>query len=233
MELLRRAFVRLALGGAICPIVLRIAEAGDYPTRPITVIVPFAAGGPLDTLMRIVTDRMREFLGQSVVVENVTGAAGTIGVGRVARAAPDGYTLIAGIWSTHVVNGVVYKLSYDVLKDFAAVALLTDNAQVIVARKSMPASIGTKQSSSLQTSRCGSPASGSLFIPTRRGSSSSGGSRLRTDALEASAIRSRSTFSASRIIARTVGTAAASSSGESRSERACAPSCERSRDTCR
>jgi tripartite-type tricarboxylate transporter receptor subunit TctC len=132
--------VRLALGGAICPIVLRIAEAGDYPTRPITVIVPFAAGGPLDTLMRIVTDRMREFLGQSVVVENVTGAAGTIGVGRVARAAPDGYTLIAGIWSTHVVNGVVYKLSYDVLKDFAAVALLTDNAQVIVARKSMPAS---------------------------------------------------------------------------------------------
>ena len=72
--------------------------------------------------MRIVTDRMREFLGQSVVVENVTGAAGSIGVGRAARAAPDGYTLSAGIWSTHVVNGAVYKLSYDVLNDFAPVA---------------------------------------------------------------------------------------------------------------
>ena len=139
MDLPRRTFVRLASGAAICPIVLRIAEAGDYPTRPITVIVPFAAGGPLDTLVRIVTDRMREFLGQSVIVENVTGAAGSIGVGRAARAAPDGYTLSAGIWSTHVVNGAVYKLSYDVLNDFAPVALLTDSAQIIVARKSMPA----------------------------------------------------------------------------------------------
>jgi len=103
------------------------------------VIVPFAAGGPVDTLIRIVTDRMREFLGQSVIVENVTGAAGSIGVGRAARAAPDGYTLSAGIWSTHVVNGAVYKLAYDVLNDFVPVALLTDNAQIIVGRKSMPA----------------------------------------------------------------------------------------------
>jgi tripartite-type tricarboxylate transporter receptor subunit TctC len=133
-------FLHLAASAALCPFVFGLARAEDYPTRPITVIVPFAAAGPLDTLTRIVTDRMRQFLGQPVVVENVTGAAGIIGVGRVAHAAPDGYTLIAGIWSTHVVNGAVYKLSYDVLNDFAAVALLTDNAQVIVARKSMRAS---------------------------------------------------------------------------------------------
>jgi tripartite-type tricarboxylate transporter receptor subunit TctC len=140
MMLPRRTFLHLAASAAVCPVGFGFAQAGDYPTRPITVIVPFAAGGPLDTLTRIVSDRMREFLGQPIVVENVTGAAGTIGVGRVAHAAPDGYTLIAGIWSTHVVNGAVYNLSYDVLNDFAAVALLTDNAQVIVARKSMPAS---------------------------------------------------------------------------------------------
>ena len=85
MELPRRTFGRLALGSAIWPILLRTAEAGDYPTRPITVIVPFAAGGPLDTLIRNVTDRMREFLGQSVIVENVTGAAGSIGVGQRRR----------------------------------------------------------------------------------------------------------------------------------------------------
>ena len=85
MELPRRTFGRLTLGAAIWPILLRTAEAGDYPTRPITVIVPFAAGGPVDTLIRIVTDRMREFLGQSVIVENVTGAAGSIGVGQRRR----------------------------------------------------------------------------------------------------------------------------------------------------
>jgi tripartite-type tricarboxylate transporter receptor subunit TctC len=137
MKLPRRRFLQLA--AATLPVLSRSGRAQVYPTRPITVIVPFAAGGPLDTLVRVVTDRMREFLSQSVIVENVTGAAGSIGVGRAARAAPDGYTLSAGIWSTHVVNGAVYKLSYDVLNDFAPVALLTDNAQIIVARKSMPA----------------------------------------------------------------------------------------------
>jgi len=93
----------------------------------------------VDTLARVVTDRMRQFLGQPVVIENVGGAGGNIGVGRVARAAPDGYTLINGIWSTHVVNAVVYSLPYDVLNDFEPVALLTSNPQIIVARKSMPA----------------------------------------------------------------------------------------------
>jgi tripartite-type tricarboxylate transporter receptor subunit TctC len=139
MKLPRRTFLHLAAGAAALPTMSRTARAQTYPTRPITVIVPFAAGGPVDTLARIVMDRMREILGQPVIIENITGAAGSIGVGRVAHAAPDGYTLSIGIWSTHVVNGAVYKLSYDVLNDFAPVALLTDNAQIIVSRKTMPA----------------------------------------------------------------------------------------------
>jgi tripartite-type tricarboxylate transporter receptor subunit TctC len=113
--------------------------AQNYPTQPITIVVPFAAGGPVDTLARIVTERMGLSLGQPIIVENVTGAAGSIGVGRVARAPPDGYTLINGIWSTHVTNGAVYKLKYDVLGDFAPIALLTNNPQLIVAKKSMVA----------------------------------------------------------------------------------------------
>ena len=115
------------------------ATAQNYPTQPITVIVPFSAGGPVDTLARIVTEHMRPLLSQPVIVENVTGAGGSIGVGRVARAPPDGYTLINGIWSTHVTNGAVYKLKYDVLGDFAPIALLTSNPQLIVAKKSMVA----------------------------------------------------------------------------------------------
>lgn len=80
------------------------APAQVYPSRPITMVVPFAAGGPVDTVARILSEPMRATLGQSIIVENVTGAAGSIGVGRVARAAPDGYTLSIGHWSTHVVN---------------------------------------------------------------------------------------------------------------------------------
>jgi len=86
------------------------ATAQVYPTRPITIIVPFAAGGGSDAIARIVAERMRVSLGQPVVIENVTGAAGNIGVGRVARAAPDGYTLVLGIWNTHVANGALYPL---------------------------------------------------------------------------------------------------------------------------
>jgi len=114
------------------------SAAQDFPARPITIVVPFSAGGPVDTLTRIVADRMRGFLGQSVIVENVTGAAGSIGTGRVARAAPDGYTLLAGIWSTAVVNPVVYALPYDVINDFAPVALMADNATITVGRKGRP-----------------------------------------------------------------------------------------------
>jgi tripartite-type tricarboxylate transporter receptor subunit TctC len=139
MKLPRRQFLHLATGAAALPTMSHIACALDYPSRAITVIVPFAAGGPVDTLARIVMDRMREILGQPIIIEDITGAPGSIGVGRVAHAVPDGYTLSIGIWSTHVVNGMVYKLSYDVLNDFAPIALLTDNAQIIVCRKTMPA----------------------------------------------------------------------------------------------
>jgi tripartite-type tricarboxylate transporter receptor subunit TctC len=114
------------------------ASAQVYPSRSITIVVPFAAGGPLDTLARIVAERMRASLGQPIVIENVTGAGGSIGTCRVARAAPDGYTLVIGIWTTHVVNGAIYPLQYDVLNDFEPIALLANNPQLIVAKKSMP-----------------------------------------------------------------------------------------------
>src|SRR5262249_46602553 len=116
-----------------------VAAAQSYPSRPITVIVPFGAGGPADTLGRIVSEGMRAALGQSVVIENVTGASGTIGVGRVARAAPDGYTIGLGNWPTHVVNGAIYALPYDLLQDFAPVARLSSNPYVTVTRKDLPA----------------------------------------------------------------------------------------------
>ena len=90
------------------------ASAQGYPSRPITVVVPFAAGGALDVMTRIIAERMRRTLGQSVIVENVPGAGGNVGVGRVARAAPDGYTLVMGHWGTHVVNAATYDLAYDV-----------------------------------------------------------------------------------------------------------------------
>jgi tripartite-type tricarboxylate transporter receptor subunit TctC len=115
------------------------ADAQTYPTRPITMVVPFAAGGPTDTITRIVAERMRASLGQTVIIENVTGADGSIGVGRVARAAPDGYTLSVGQWSTHVLNGAAYTLSYDLLKDFQPVALLATNPEVIVTNTAIAA----------------------------------------------------------------------------------------------
>jgi tripartite-type tricarboxylate transporter receptor subunit TctC len=103
------------------------------------MIVPFAAGGPTDTVVRIVSERMSASLGQPVIIENVGGADGTIGVGRAARAAPDGYTLSVGQWGTHVLNGAVYTLPYDVLKDFEPVALLTSNPYILVTKKAAPA----------------------------------------------------------------------------------------------
>jgi tripartite-type tricarboxylate transporter receptor subunit TctC len=115
------------------------ATAQDYPSRPITVVVPFPAGGPSDTLVRILGEQMRGSLGQPIVIENVAGASGSIAVGRVARAAPDGYTLILGSWVTHVVNGVVYALRYDVLNDFEPIGLIATNPLLIVAKKAMPA----------------------------------------------------------------------------------------------
>jgi tripartite-type tricarboxylate transporter receptor subunit TctC len=115
------------------------ASAQVFPSHPITMIVPLSAGGPIDTIARIVAEGMRASLGQSVVIENVTGASGSLGVGRVARAAPDGYTLSLGYLGTHVFNGATYKLSYDLLNDFEPVALLVTNPLLIIAKKAVPA----------------------------------------------------------------------------------------------
>ena len=115
------------------------AGAQTYPTRPITLVVPFAAGGPTDAITRIVGERMRTALGQTVIIENVTGADGSIGVGRVVRATPDGYTLSIGQWSTHVLNGAAYTLPYDLMKDLEPVALIATNPEVIVTNTAVPA----------------------------------------------------------------------------------------------
>jgi tripartite-type tricarboxylate transporter receptor subunit TctC len=115
------------------------AVAQGYPSRPITMIVPFGAGGSTDAIARLVADRMRVSLGQPVIVENVSGASGTLGVARAARAAPDGYTLSLGTWPTHVLNGALFRLPYDLRTAFAPVALIAANPQLVVARKDLPA----------------------------------------------------------------------------------------------
>ncbi len=137
----RRRFLRLAAGAAALPALSRIASAQSYPSRLVTVIVPSGAGGPSDVIARIVTERMRITLGQVLVIENVPGANGTVGIGRVARAKPDGYTIaFSASGSTHVFNAAIYALPYDVVNDFEPIGLVTrDSAHLIVARKSMPA----------------------------------------------------------------------------------------------
>jgi tripartite-type tricarboxylate transporter receptor subunit TctC len=115
------------------------ANAQVYPSRPITMNVPYAAGGPLDVMGRIVAEGMGRALGQTIVIENVGGAGGSIGVGRVARAAPDGYTISAGNWSSHVATGALYTLPYDLLKDLEPVSQLPYETDLIIARKDFPA----------------------------------------------------------------------------------------------
>jgi tripartite-type tricarboxylate transporter receptor subunit TctC len=115
------------------------ATAQPWPSRSISIVVPFSAGGPTDTLVRIISEPMRRFLGQTVVVDNITGGGGTIGVGRVARAPPDGYTVSVGHWGTHVINGAYYKLNYDLMKDLEPVGLFADNPQVVVSNNAVPA----------------------------------------------------------------------------------------------
>jgi tripartite-type tricarboxylate transporter receptor subunit TctC len=139
LEMQRRRFLQLASCAVALQTISSIATAQSYPSRPITMVVPFAAGGPVDTYARILSERMRALLGQPVIIENVPGAGGSTGVGRVARAAPDGYTIVIGIWSTHVANAAVYKLPYDPLNDFEPIALQASSPQVIVAKKSLPA----------------------------------------------------------------------------------------------
>ena len=116
------------------------AQSQTYPSRPVTLVVPYPPGGTSDLIARILSEPMKASLGQPIIIENVGGAGGTIGVGRVARAAPDGYTLGIGNVSTYVLNGAAYTLSYDLLKDFEPVALLTSNPLMIVAKNAAPAS---------------------------------------------------------------------------------------------
>jgi tripartite-type tricarboxylate transporter receptor subunit TctC len=116
-----------------------LAAAQGYPSRAVTVTVPFAAGGPTDTIARIMAERMQRALGQSVVVENVVGAGGTIAGNKIAHAAPDGYSVTIGHIGTHVIVGAVQKTSYDVFNDFEPVAMIATNPQIIVANPSNPA----------------------------------------------------------------------------------------------
>ena len=116
-----------------------VFAADDYPSHPITIIVPFAAGGPSDAMARVLAERMRVTLGQPLVVENVTGAGGSIGVGRAVQSPPDGYTISFGHLGTHVANGAVYKLKYDLVADLEPVVLLPSNPMIVVSKNAVPA----------------------------------------------------------------------------------------------
>jgi tripartite-type tricarboxylate transporter receptor subunit TctC len=139
MKLPRRQFLHLAAGAVALPAVSGIAWSQAYPSRPITMVVPFAAGGPTDVIGRIVAEGMHESLGQPIIIDNVTGAAVSIGVGRVARSAPDGYTISIGQWGSHVTNGAIYALTYDLLNDFAPLAWIATGTPLIVSRNTLPA----------------------------------------------------------------------------------------------
>jgi tripartite-type tricarboxylate transporter receptor subunit TctC len=134
-----RAVLSLAAATSISAIFVTNSSAQNFPTRPVTMVVPFAAGGPTDVVARILGERMTTSLGQPVIIENVTGADGVLGVGRVVRAQPDGYTVSVGMVGTHVLNGAAYALPYDLLKDLAPVALISTNPYVLIGRKSVPA----------------------------------------------------------------------------------------------
>jgi tripartite-type tricarboxylate transporter receptor subunit TctC len=139
MEFPRRRFLQWAAGAAALPAASRLARAQTYPSRPVTLVVPFPAAGPADVLARILAEPMRQSLGQPVVIENVTGAAGSIATGRVARAAPDGHTVILGNLGTHVVNGAIYPLQHDLVKDFEPISMLPSNHQLLIANAATPA----------------------------------------------------------------------------------------------
>src|SRR5882757_3823718 len=116
-----------------------VAVADNFPSRPITVVVPFSAGGPSDAMMRILAERMKNTLGEAILIENVTGAGGSIGVGRTVRSAPDGYTIGFGHLGTNVANGAIYKLGYDLVADLEPVVLLPSNPMIIVSKNAVPA----------------------------------------------------------------------------------------------
>jgi tripartite-type tricarboxylate transporter receptor subunit TctC len=130
---------KLVIATALAVLASMAAHAQTYPSRPITILVPFAAGGSTDVTARILAERMRPILGQPIIIENIGGAGGSIAVGRLARAAPDGYTIDVGQWDTHVGNGVLYPLTYDLQKDFEPIGLMTINPQLMAGKKTLPA----------------------------------------------------------------------------------------------
>src|SRR6266481_260134 len=133
--------MRKAIGAAAVALLLTpLASAQDWPNRPMTMVVPYAAGGPIDTLGRILAARLSEVLGQQVVVENVAGAGGMTGASRVAKASPDGYTVLLSGSAVLTINQTLYKKPlYNAVTDFAHVALFSDSARVLIARKALPA----------------------------------------------------------------------------------------------
>jgi tripartite-type tricarboxylate transporter receptor subunit TctC len=135
----RRRFLHLAASAAAFPAVSRDASAQSYPARPTTMIVPYAAGSSSDVVGRVVAERMGKSLGQPIIIENVSGADGSIGTGRAARARPDGYTIELGGNSSHALNGAFYSLQYDVLNDFAPISPLVTAPYALYGRKTVPA----------------------------------------------------------------------------------------------
>lgn len=130
---------RLCLGVALATLALTgAAGAQGYPNRPVTLVVPYGAGGPVDVLARALSEPMRASLGQPVIIENIVGANGTIGVGRAVHSAPDGYTVSIGNWPSHITNGAIYNLNYDIQKDLVPVARLPQNPYIAVIRKDFP-----------------------------------------------------------------------------------------------
>src|SRR4051795_10977691 len=138
MTLPRRRFLHVATGVVALPALLRSAAAQTYPSRQITLVVPFPPGGSTDVAARIIAEKMKPLLGQPLIIENVGGAGGSIAVGRLARAAPDGYTIDIGQWDTHV-GSIIYPLNYDLQKDFEPIGLVSVNPQLLVSKKGLPA----------------------------------------------------------------------------------------------
>jgi tripartite-type tricarboxylate transporter receptor subunit TctC len=130
---------RLMIAFVTALVALASAQAQTFPSRPITIIVPFPAGGPTDTVARVLGDRMRLTLGQSVIVENISGAVGSLGTARVARGTPDGHLLVIGHAQTHVLNAATQNLQYDVVKDFEPLALIADTPQWLIGKKALAA----------------------------------------------------------------------------------------------
>jgi tripartite-type tricarboxylate transporter receptor subunit TctC len=139
MNDMRRQLLRFATSAALLSLCWSAGHAQSYPSRPVTLIVPYGAGGPTDAIARIVAERMRAPLGQPVIIDNVTGASGSLGIGKAARAAPDGYTISIGTWATHVLNGAVFPLNYNLQTAFDPIAQIASDPPMIVSRKDIPA----------------------------------------------------------------------------------------------